>query len=186
MSAPRAPDAALGLRLMVMDPCPPRLFMPSTRSRFRILVLAALPALAGSCSREAEKDAHAAAARLPARVSLVKLMSWAEPAEAPCDTDLQGHAAPARYSLRYTEDGHDPVVIETDNDKLVKAGWAPINRSDRGMGFEKSGDFTSLDFDIGKSCNALATRTSPTRKRDTRKGSRSTSRSSGRREARRS
>jgi hypothetical protein len=116
-------------------------------STFSLLGLAALAA-GTSCSRDAERETNAGAPRPPSRISLVKLMSWAEPSTSPCETDLQGHAPPARYTLKYAEDGRDPVVIETDADKLFRSGWSAINRSERGMGFEKSGDFTSIDFDI--------------------------------------
>ena len=89
-----------------------------------------------------------AAAKPPERVTLVKMISWAEPAPPPCDTDLEGSAPPASFRLRYTEAGQSPATIENDPEKLFGAGWGVITRSARGLGFEKAGEFSALDFDI--------------------------------------
>ena len=88
------------------------------------------------------------AAKPPEHVTLVKMISWAEPAPAPCDTDLEGSAPPASFRLRYTEAGHAPATIENDPEKLFGAGWGVVTRSARGLGFEKAGKFSALDFDI--------------------------------------
>jgi len=90
----------------------------------------------------------AAPAKAPEQVTLVKMISWAEPAPSPCDTDLEGSAPPASFRLRYTEAGEPPATIENDPEKLFGAGWGVITRSARGLGFEKAGDFSALDFDI--------------------------------------
>jgi len=76
------------------------------------------------------------------------MISWAEPAPAPCDTDLEGSAPPASFRLRYTEAGESSATIENDPEKLFGAGWGVITRSARGLGFEKAGEFGALDFDI--------------------------------------
>jgi len=89
-----------------------------------------------------------AAAKPPERVTLVKMISWAEPAPPPCDTDLEGSAPPASFRLRYTEAGQSSATIENDPEKLFGAGWGVITRSARGLGFEKAGEFSALDFDI--------------------------------------
>ena len=90
----------------------------------------------------------AAAAKPPEHVTLVKMISWAEPASSPCETDLEGSASPASFRLRYTEAGQSPATIENDPEKLFGAGWGVITRSARGLGFEKAGEFSTLDFDI--------------------------------------
>ena len=89
-----------------------------------------------------------AAAKPPKHVTLVKMISWAEPASSPCETDLEGSAPPASFRLRYTEAGRSPTTIENDPEKLFGAGWGVITRSARGLGFEKAGEFSALDFDI--------------------------------------
>jgi len=89
-----------------------------------------------------------AAAKPPEHVTLVKMISWAEPAPPPCDTDLEGSAPPASFRLRYTEAGESSATIENDPEKLFGAGWGVITRSARGLGFEKAGEFGALDFDI--------------------------------------
>jgi hypothetical protein len=76
------------------------------------------------------------------------MISWAEPAPASCDTDLEGSAPPASFRLRYSEEGQQPATIENDPEKLFGAGWGVVTRSARGLGFEKAGEFTTLDFDI--------------------------------------
>jgi len=90
----------------------------------------------------------AEAAKPPEHVTLVKMISWAEPASSPCDTDLEGSAPPASFRLRYTEAGQPPATIENDPEKLFAAGWGVITRSARGLGFEKEGEFSALDFDV--------------------------------------
>lgn len=89
-----------------------------------------------------------AATPSPARATFVKMISWAEPSTDPCSTDLEGSAPPASFTLRYGEAGGATVAIENDPEKLFGAGWGVITRSARGMGFEKGGEFTALDFDI--------------------------------------
>ena len=89
-----------------------------------------------------------APAKPPEQVTLVKMISWAEPAPSSCDTDLEGSAPPASFRLRYTEAGEPPASIENDPEKLFGAGWGVITRSARGLGFEKAGAFRALDFDI--------------------------------------
>ncbi|TMB48422.1 MAG: hypothetical protein E6J60_14525 [Deltaproteobacteria bacterium] len=76
------------------------------------------------------------------------MISWAEPAPSPCDTDIEGSAPPASFRLRYTEAGEPPATIENDPEKLFGAGWGVITRSARGLGFEKAGEFSALDFDV--------------------------------------
>src|SRR5207247_2402134 len=41
-----------------------------------------------------------------------------------------------------------PASIENDPEKLFGAGWGVITRSARGLGFEKAGEFSALDFDV--------------------------------------
>lgn len=113
------------------------------------LTLAALAL--GTSSLRAEPPgmpADDAPAKLPGRVTLVKLISWAETAPKGCETDLEGSAPPASFTLRYTEEGEKPVVIETSTEDLFGNGWGIVNRSERGYGFEKAGAFTNVAFDI--------------------------------------
>ena len=93
-------------------------------------------------------SAEEAVPAAPSRVELVKLISWAEPAPAGCETDLEGSAPPASFTLRYREGGGKEVFIETSTDALFAAGWRIVNRSERGYGFEKAGKFSAIDFDV--------------------------------------
>lgn len=122
-----------------------------------ILIVAAVMGLSGypvTNQASPADDGHRAvppkpvAAKPPGRVSLVKLISWAEASTGSCETDLEGSAPPASFMLRYTEAGKKPVKIENDPENLFGAGWGVITRSARGMGFEKASPFTALDFDI--------------------------------------
>jgi hypothetical protein len=109
-----------------------------------IAALAAPAFLLVSCSRAVGRGG----AVPEPTVSLVKLISWAEETGGRCATDLEGSAPPASFRLRYTEAGGEPVTIENDPDQLFGAGWAVVTRSARGLGFEKAGEFSALDFDV--------------------------------------
>lgn len=115
--------------------------MKNLRTLVTILALA-LPSAA-----VAEPPAEAPA-KLPDRVTIVKLISWAETAPKGCETDLEGSAPPASFTLRYEEEGSKPVLIETSTDDLFGNGWSIISRSERGYGFERAGAYTKLDFDV--------------------------------------
>jgi hypothetical protein len=78
------------------------------------------------------------------------MISWAEPAAKGCEADLEGTAKPAHFTLHYTEAGREPVTVDSDPDKLFAEKWEIITRSARGLGFEKRGEFTVLDFDIAE------------------------------------
>jgi len=73
-------------------------------------------------------------------------ISLAEPAPAPCDTDLEDRTA-GQLPPSLHEAGESPATIENDPEKLFRAGWGVIPAAPRPR-FEKAGEFGALDFDI--------------------------------------
>jgi hypothetical protein len=114
--------------------------------RAAVLVVASL-LVASGVRAGAKKEEGKAPPTPPSKVSLVKLLSWADGAPASCQVDLEGSAPPARFTLRYTDGGKD-TTVDNSTEQLFGAGWSVINRSERGYGFEKVGGFTKLELDV--------------------------------------